>query len=126
MKVGREQIVGLLTAIERYVRDPGADESPGTAELDAVERLLVDSGAVGVARVHEATLDVPGLHLDIAGAGVEVDAVVLALAGREAPVYLGESEAWRGVLTVNGMALGEGDGERLAQAVLEVIAETRA
>ncbi|MCU1439338.1 MAG: hypothetical protein JWP85_335 [Rhodoglobus sp.] len=125
MKVGREQIAGLLTAIERYVRDPGADERAGTVELDAVERVLNEAGTVAVTRVHEPTLDVPGLQLDISGAGADVDAVVLALGDRETPVYLGESEAWRGVLTVNGMALGAGEGESLAGAVLEVIAETR-
>ncbi len=69
MKVGREQIVGLLTAIERYMRDPGADERAGTAELDAAEAALLADGRIPVHRVQEPTLDVPGLHLDIAATG---------------------------------------------------------
>lgn len=125
MKVGREQIVGLLTAVERYVRDPGGDERSGTAELDAAEQVLRTNPALQVTRVHEPTLDVPGLHLDVRAAGAEVDAVVHALAGRDVPVYLGESEAWRGVLTVNGMALMPGQGEQIAEAILGVVAENQ-
>lgn len=121
MKVGREQIVGLLTAIERYVRDPGGDEGPGTAELDATEAALVATGRIPVHRVQEATLDVPGLHLDIRSTGADVDAVVKALAARPVPVYVGEAEAWRGVLTLNGMALRPGEGAALAAAIDEVV-----
>jgi L-seryl-tRNA(Ser) seleniumtransferase len=121
LKVGREQIVGLVAAIERYVRDPGADERAGEAELDAAEQTLLADGRIPVHRVHEPTLDVGGLHLDIAATGADLDAVVLALAGRDVPVYVGESEAWRGVLTLNAMALREGQGRQLAEAIIEVI-----
>lgn len=121
MKVGREQIVGLLTAIERYVADPGADERVGTLELGAVEQILREDSRIAVTRVHEATLDVPGLQLDIAATGAALDDVVRALAARATPVYLGEGEAWRGVLTVNGMALGKGQGRLLAEAIVEVV-----
>lgn len=121
LKVGREQIVGLLTAIERYVRDPGADEAPGERELDAAEQALLADGRIPVHRVHEKTLDVGGLHLDIAATGADLDAVVLALRERPVPAYVGESEAYRGVLTINGMAMREGQGRELAQAILEVV-----
>ncbi len=121
MKVGREQIVGLLTAIERYVRDPGADEAAGERELDAAERTLLDDGRIPVHRVHEKTLDVGGLHLDIGATGADLDAVVVALRQRPVPAYVGESEAWRGVLTINAMAMREGQGRELALAIIEVI-----
>lgn len=121
MKVGREQIVGLLTAIERYVRDPGADERAGIAELDVTEAALRADGRIPVHRTHEPTLDVPGLHLDVRAAGAEPDAVVRALAARATPVYVGESEAWRGVLTVNPMALQPGQGAELASALIESV-----
>ena len=125
MKVGREQIAGLVAAVERYVADPGADERAGTAELDAAEKALLADGSIPVTRVQEPTLDVPGLYLDIRAAGADVDAVVLALGARPTPVYVGESEAYRGVLGLNGMALGPGQGELLAAAILEVVAALR-
>lgn len=123
MKVGREQIAGLVAAVERYVRDPGADEAAGTRELDIAEKALRDHGGITVHRVHETTLDVPGLHLEVAAAGVAVDAFVKALGAHAEPVFVGESEAWRGVVTLNGMALQPGQGDRLAAALIEVLEE---
>lgn len=119
MKVGREQLAGLVAAVERYLRDPGGDERAGIAELDAMEELLSSDGRLPVARAQDAALAVPCLRLDVGAAGLEVDAVVLALAAREIPVFLGEAEAWRGVLTVNPMALGEDHGVRIGEALLE-------
>lgn len=121
MKVGREQIAGLLTAVERYVRDPGGDERAGTEQLGEVERVLGESGILPFSRVQDPALDVPYLQLDVRAAGVEVDDVVLALARRSTPAYVGEGEAWRGVLTVNAMALTEGQGAALAAALVEVV-----
>jgi len=37
------------------------------------------------------------------------------------PVYLEESEAWRGALLVNPMALGAGDARRIADAVRDIL-----
>ncbi len=125
MKVGREQIAGLVAAVERYVADPGADERAGNAELDAAEKALTADGSIGFTRVQEPTLDVPGLHLDIASTGADLDAVVLALGALTPPVYVGEGEAYRGVLTLNGMALTPGQGEQLAAAILDVVGRLR-
>lgn len=120
MKVGREQIAGLLAAIERYVRDPGGDEAPGIAELAETERILSDAGA-DVERSHDAALDVPSLHVRAGDGPADVDALVLALAARAVPVYVGESEAWRGIVTVNPMALRPGDGAALGSALAEAL-----
>ena len=123
MKVGREQMIGLLSAVERYLRDPGADERAGIAELDSLEELLRAEGMLPVERSHDLALDVPYLRLDIGATGAELDAVVLALARREVPVFVGEGEAWRRVLTVNPMALGEGHGRLIGEALVQVVRE---
>ncbi len=44
-----------------------------------------------------------------------------APAARPVPVYVGESEAWRGVLTINPMALQSGQGAEIATALIEVV-----
>lgn len=121
MKVGREQLVGLVVAIERYLRDPGADERPGIEELDDLESTLLAGGAIAVRREFDRALNVPYLELDTGKSGLAIDAVIHALAERAVPVYLGEAEAWRGVLTVNPMALGSGHGRQIAEAVIEVV-----
>lgn len=125
MKVGREQIVGLLTAIERYVADPGSDEQAGLVELDAVEAVVRAHGAIGVERQLDPALHVEYLRLDMGAAGTTADAVVLALAAQPTPAYLGESDAWRNVLTVNTMALAPGEGALLGDAIVRAVEGTR-
>jgi len=121
MKVGREQIAGLLAALERYVRDPGGDEAPGITELAETERILREGG-VDVTRHHDTALDVPSLHVRAGESSAAVDALALALAARPVPAYVGESEAWRGVVTINPMALRPGDGVALGTAIVECLA----
>ena len=120
-KVGREQIAGLLAAIERYLRSPGADDGPGIAELEQLEAILAARSLV-VQRVHDDALDVPTLRLEV-GDQARTDALVRALAKRPVPVYLGESEAWRGTVRVNPMALGNGHGEAIGAAIIEELAK---
>ncbi|GAB2822306.1 hypothetical protein GCM10027022_10930 [Alpinimonas psychrophila] len=106
MKVGREQIVGLLTTIERYVDHPCVDEQTGLIELDLVEQIVRDNGAIGVERLLDPALHVEFLRLAVSNTGSTADIFAL-----DRPAYRGESEAWRNVLTVDNMALaaaGEG------------------
>lgn len=124
MKVGREQVIGLLAAIERYLANPGADEECGIAELGHAEEVLRTAG-IPVTRHHEAALDVPYLRLDLAATGQRVDDLVRALAARPVPVYLGEAEAWCQAVTINPMALSHGDGRQLGEAVVETLADLR-
>ncbi|GGM65988.1 hypothetical protein GCM10011608_59090 [Micromonospora sonchi] len=87
MKVGREQVMGLLAAVERYLAEPGRDEEPGIAELAVAEAALRAVPALDVRREHEPALDVPVLHVHVGRAGVAVDDVVHRLAdgGGEIP-----------------------------------------
>ncbi|GAB2822397.1 aminotransferase class V-fold PLP-dependent enzyme [Alpinimonas psychrophila] len=119
MKVGREQISGLLAAVENYVAAPGAGDAEGIAELVKLRELLYGCSIPAV--WHETSaLGVPVIELEFAIAGIDVDDVVKALAAREVPVYLEEAEAWRGALVVHPMALLAGDAEDLATAIAEL------
>ena len=119
MKVGREQIAGLVAAVESYVAAPGAGDAAGIAELEKLHGLLGNSPIPAV--WHETSvLGVPVIELQVADAGLDVDAFVKALAAREVPVYLEEADAWRGVLVVHPMALIDGDAEGLAAAFAEL------
>ena len=119
MKVGREQIAGLVAAVESYVAAPGAGDAAGIAELEKLHGLLWNSPIPAV--WHETSvLGVPVIELQVADAGLDVNAFVKALAAREVPVYLEEADAWRGVLVVHPMALIDGDAEGLAAAFAEL------
>lgn len=119
MKVGREQIAGLLAAIDRYVTAPGADDLPGIRELERL-RAALEPGAIPVVWHETSALDVPVLELELAAAGLDADAFANALREQPTPVFLEESEAWRGALTVHPMALTAGDADRIAAAVSAV------
>lgn len=119
MKVGREQIAGLVAAVGRYVEAPGADDAAGIAELVRLRELLTSAG-MPVAWSDTSALSVPVLELGLAEAGLDPDAFSNALAGLDTPVYMEEGEAWRGVLLVHPMALAEGDAEKIATSAVRV------
>lgn len=116
MKVGREQIAGLLAAVERYAMSPGIDDQPGISELERLAVLLAE-GPLPTAWHPTSALGVPVLELDLARSGADVDLFVSVLRDHEPSVFLEESEAWRGVLVVNPMALIAGDADTIAAAV---------
>ena len=121
MKVGREQIAGLVVAVDRYLKAPGADDAPGIEELKQLHGLL-SSSPVPSFWHDTSVLGVPILELALADAGFDVDAVVRGLSRLDTPVILEESEAWRGVLLVNPMALLRGDAQRIAVSLDVVLA----
>jgi L-seryl-tRNA(Ser) seleniumtransferase len=121
MKVGREQIAGLLCAVERYVRAPGVDEKQGFDELSDVEEALRSVDGLAVSRGFDDALNVPVLYIDVTPSGSSVDDVLCRLAEGPPRVYVGEELAWRNTLTVAPMALLPGEGRALAAAVKAAI-----
>jgi D-glucosaminate-6-phosphate ammonia-lyase len=121
MKVGREQIAGLLAAVARYVAEPGVDDAEGIAELQRLQGLL-DGSPVPAVWHETSVLGVPVIELQVTEAGFDVDVVVNALAARSVPVYLEEGDAWRGVLVIHPMGLIAGDADELASAIAELAA----
>ena len=119
MKVGREQIVGLLVAIERHLRDPRADEPACLAELTQTSRALTELG-VSVTSRRDRDLDVPVLDVSVAALGTDVDVVVAELLAGDPSVVISEELAWQGILTINPLALRTGDGVRLAEAFARI------
>lgn len=121
MKIGREQIAGLLCAVERHVRAPGADEKQGLDELSDMEEALQGVEGLTVSRGFDDALNVPVLHIDVTSSGSSVDDVLRRLAGGSPRVYVGEELAWQNTLTVSPMALLPGEGRALADAVRAAI-----
>jgi D-glucosaminate-6-phosphate ammonia-lyase len=119
MKVGREQIAGLITAVDRYLASPGADDLPGVDELRRLYELLASS-SIHTEWHDTSALSVPVLELAIGKSGFDVDWFARELSSLDVPVFLEESEAWQGILAVNPMALMDGDAEKIAASVEEV------
>ena len=124
MKVGREQIAGLLVAVQRYIAAPGADDADGICELQRL-RTLLEAGRIPFLWQETSALSVPLIELDLGAASIDVDAFATALGDMPTPIYLEEAEAWRGVLIVHPMALAPGDANRIALAISDLDARFR-
>jgi L-seryl-tRNA(Ser) seleniumtransferase len=114
-KVSKEQIVGLLVALERFV---GLDHA---AERAGQERLLASVAArvADVPHVQARILSAAEagrdplleIRLDEAALGRSAFDISLALQRGEPPVHLGERRAPEGVLIVNPVGLRESEAE---------------
>ena len=114
-KVSKEEIVGLLVALERFVTlDHAAEQARQEALLVAIRDRLADVPHIRT-RLLSATETgrdpLLELRVDEAILGVSAFALSLALQQGEPPVHLGERRAPQGILTINPVGLREGDAE---------------
>jgi L-seryl-tRNA(Ser) seleniumtransferase len=123
MKVGREQILGLLAAVSEYAQDPDRHESHYDTELSTLERGSGGDRRLRVVRTRNEHLAVPEVQIDLSGTGHRADAVIRALDAGEPRIHVGEDQAWRDVLVVNPMGLHRGEGEAIGTRLLAILAE---
>lgn len=124
MKVGREQIAGLLTAIEEFVALPEGWNDHYTAELAACAAALSGCEDVVTTSAHNEHLDVPVLQVDLSATGITADAVVRDLDAGTPRIHVDEEVAWRNTLIVNPMALREGEGAIVGARLAEIVGAT--
>ena len=117
MKVGREQIFGMLAAIDQYLLNPEYDL--GNEELDICEKKVQESDQIDVIRYRNEFLFVDQLKFRI-GASELVDKFYLELHHGAPRVILGQELTSLGFLTLNPMALQSGQGEKIAQQIIEI------
>jgi D-glucosaminate-6-phosphate ammonia-lyase len=118
-KVGKEEIVGLLVALERFC---AADDTGANAALQ--ERLQAIAEAIGdcpgvAARLKSAaeTGRVPVLELSLARDAI---AFSRALQRRDPPIHLSERHAAHGRLHIDPQALQPDDDAQIATAIREI------
>jgi L-seryl-tRNA(Ser) seleniumtransferase len=116
MKVGREQIFGMLAAIDQYILEP--DFALGNAELGICEKLVRESGVIHFVRYRNEFLNVDQLKFRI-GELELVDKFYLELHYGTPRVVLGQELSSEGFLTLNPMALQSGQGEKIAKRIIE-------
>lgn len=121
MKVGREQIAGLLTAVREFIAAPDAWHAHYAAELAACAGELGACPTLVVGKGYNHHLDVPVLSVDFGKAVLSANEVVRRLDTGEPRIHIGEEDAWRHVLTVNPMGLRTGDGARAGRRIVELL-----
>jgi L-seryl-tRNA(Ser) seleniumtransferase len=125
MKVGREEIVGLLVALQRYVA--GSDEEDlerWQRLLDPIERELDGVAGISVCRQVPDHKPVPSLRVVLDGDdGRRAYAVVNRLLNGEPAIAVDQSHAEHGRLAVNPQGITSKEavivGRRLRQELLD-------
>jgi L-seryl-tRNA(Ser) seleniumtransferase len=118
-KVGKEQIIGLLTALELFVaEDDATRHARWLGELDAIAAELADVPATLDIRADAA---VPTMALTLASPGKALALYEQLLSGRPV-IHVDPQELAAGRLVLNPMCLAEGDRERLASRLRGLLA----
>ena len=125
-KAGKEEIVGLVVALERFAQ---ADDEAANAALDArLERIAKALSAVPGVGIQlmsaRETGRVPHLRLAIDPVVARIDALDLShrLQSADVPVHLSERFARQGVLVIDLQVLRAEHDEELAAAVKRTLA----
>jgi D-glucosaminate-6-phosphate ammonia-lyase len=124
-KVGKEQIVGLLTALELFVaEDDETRHGRWLATVTAVADRLDDLPGLTLELRSEAA--VPTLALSLAGGAKAAMTLYDALVSGRPAVHLDPQELGSGRLALNPMCLAEGDDARLVERLRTVLADRQA
>jgi L-seryl-tRNA(Ser) seleniumtransferase len=118
MKVGREEIIGLLVALRAFAA--GSDEADlarWQSLLDPIECALDGLPGLQVTRQVPAHKPVPLLRINIDGecAGARAYAIVNALLTGDPAIAIDQSHAEHGRLTVNPMGITEDEAAAIAR-----------
>ncbi len=122
MKVGKEQIVGLMTALDRFVEQDeralidrltkmATQIAKQLRELDGLRVMLVEN---------EGSWPTVELQVDADSAGVTALDLVLALQRGEPAIYLIEGQAREGFTGIDPFCLQDGDAEKVVAAITKL------
>ncbi len=123
-KVGKEEIVGLLVALERFVaRDEHAAAQQLTQRLQAIATALAGEPSIGTRLVpaDHAMVPVPSLELTVTGSA---HGFSRRLQQGDPPVHLGERLADSGILTINPQTLRTEDDALLVRCLINACRST--
>ena len=118
-KVCKEEIVGLMVALERYIkRDHAADQRRWREHCNTIADAIMDIRGVKTAVLQDDwTRPVPelGIHLTNDWAGPSPDEIIDTMAKSNPPIIIGKSRRWGEQLFINPHGLAEGEAELIGQ-----------
>lgn len=126
MKVGKEEIVGLLVAMQRYLaQDHVAEHAAWLARMEALQD--------GLSRVPGVCVEIVGafskagavpcavIRLDEAALSITAYQVLEGLQEGEPRIFLNEERAWNGSIGVNPMCLRDGEVPIVVQRIRDIV-----
>ena len=117
MKVGREQIFGLIAAIQDYLLVPSYQV--GDAEVVECKKELDQGGMVQSEMRFYSPLNVTNLHI-ASPEHLSADQFYNHLASGAPRIILGQEMSDKGFLTLNPMALQKGEGSQIGRRINEI------
>jgi L-seryl-tRNA(Ser) seleniumtransferase len=125
MKVGKEEIVGLIVALQRFVaREEAAERAAWLAKIEYVAGKLTGMPGVQV-EIVDALVPSASIRLDEGYLARTAYDVLNELSAGEVRVFLNEKRAWQGILGVNPIALRDGDERLVADRLRTVLGTVR-
>lgn len=124
MKVGREEIVGLLVALRRFAAGSDAAELERMQGLlDPIQAALDGLPGIAVTRVLSPSKPVPALRIELIGAhaGARAYAVVNALLDGEPSIAIDQSQAEHGRLSVSPQGITDAEAAQVARRLQETL-----
>jgi D-glucosaminate-6-phosphate ammonia-lyase len=124
MKVGREEVVGLIVALRRFAAgSDDADRANWHTLLDLVQAELGDLPHVALCRLAGKNQILPMLALDLDEPALDLtayDALNRLLEG-DPPIAVAETRAEFGTITVNPQGLNEAEAAIVGRRLREVL-----
>jgi L-seryl-tRNA(Ser) seleniumtransferase len=125
MKVGREEIVGLITALRRFAA--GSDDEDlerWQQRLDPIEQALEGIPGIRVSRYVPANKPVPSLRIELDGEcqGARAYELVNRLLDGEPAIAVDQSDAEQGRLSINPQGLTAEEVTAVARRLREELA----
>jgi D-glucosaminate-6-phosphate ammonia-lyase len=117
MKVGREQIFGLIAAIQEYLITESYQI--GDSEITECKSVLDQANRVQTEKVLYSPLNVTNLHIHVPS-GFSADEFYMKLATGRPRIILGQEMSDRSVLTLNPMSLMKGQGFLIGTRINEI------
>jgi D-glucosaminate-6-phosphate ammonia-lyase len=127
-KVGKEQIIGLLTALELFVAEGDAARHHRWRALAEILMAGLDglAGATPAITGIDTIEDVPAVELLMAkGSAMSALELVIALQNGTPPIAADPTLCDRGIVTFNPVCLQPGEPELIAAAIRRVLAAPR-
>jgi D-glucosaminate-6-phosphate ammonia-lyase len=124
MKVGREEIVGLITALRRYANGSDEDDAARWSKtLSGIASLIGEIEGVLVHQRFDPRRPIPALVLDIdeAVTGFSAYNLVNRLLSGERPIAVGESRAEFGSLSINAQSLTPEEADYVGNRLRHVL-----
>lgn len=124
-KVGKEQIVGLLTALRLFVAEGDAVRmSRWQARVEGLVQALGTLRHATAAAAMTPGRPVPAVRLAVDETGAGISAIELSrrLVAGDPPIHANPALAYEGILLFNPMCLREGDVEVIAGRVRDLLA----